>query len=592
MLRSFRLLNLRAAGRFVLYRGGLDAPVAVAESEVVEFADYNEPTGVHLALGPGALADAGELTVHWVSRNASLPAVRWGPAPNALTHAAPATTRWLKRESMCSDAWFQRDNKTYFLYSHAAHNGWLDAGALHSAVMTGLEPGGSAYYSVGDAARPRDAAAWSVPARFALPPAPGSGTRLDALVVADLGVAEEDGSNIDVNINAPSQLSYFNMPDSAKTKARMAHDVATGGAALLLHAGDISYARGFASMWDAYFDSMAPIAGRVPYMTAIGNHEQDWSGHGDTFNVSNEDSGGECGAAYDARLPMPGTQRDRPWYSFEAGPVHFTVMSTEHAWAPGSEQYAFLEADLAAVNRSLTPWLLFVGHRPFVIDSPNHEPVAGDTSVGGRMVAALEPLWRRFDVDVTITGHHHSYQRTCAMLAGTCVAPCADDSVPAPTHVVAGHGGAPVSPVLFFTPRVFRAVHRTHGYLRLSADATSLALSSVSSADGRVMDVLTLRKPSDGSGVASCAPRAMHIWDDPDVRVAVLVAAAAVAAVGAAGCVWGIILAARTVSRGAERTRRAAAPPPEEEAGEAEEEAEARPTPRRSLPEEQRSLLP
>jgi hypothetical protein len=48
----------------------------------------------------------------------------------------------------------------------------------------------------------------------------------------------------------------------------------------------------------------------------------------------------------------------------------------------------------------------------------------------------------------------------------------------------------------------------------------------------------------------------MHIWDDPDVRIAVLVAAAAVAAVGAAGCVWGIILAARAVSRRAEHTRR------------------------------------
>ena len=585
--RSFRLLNLRAAGRFVLYRGGLEAPVAVAESEAVEFADYDEPTGVHLAL----TVTPGELAVHWVSRNASVPAVRWGSAPDALTHAAPAATRRLSRGEMCGDAWFRRDNQTHFLYSHAAHDGWLDAGAMHAAVMTGLEPGGGGYYAVGDAARPRDAAAWSAPARFALPPAPGANTRLEALVVADLGVAEEDGSNIDVNIAAPSQLSYFNMPDSAKTKARMAHDVATGGATMLLHAGDISYARGFGSMWDSYFDTMGPIAGRVPYMTAIGNHEQDWSGHGATFNVSNEDSGGECGAAYDARLPMPGTSRDKPWYSFEAGPVHFTVMSTEHAFAPGSEQYAFLAADLATVNRSVTPWLLFVGHRPFVIDSPNHEPVTGDTTVGGRMVAALEPLWRRYDVDVTVVGHHHSYQRTCAMLAGSCVAPCADGSVPAPTHIVAGHGGAPVSPVLFFTPRVFRAVHRTHGYLRLSADGTTLALSSVSSADGRVMDALVLRKPDDGTGVASCAPRAMRMWDDPDVRVAVLVAAAAVAAVGAAGGVWGIIIAARAASRRAERTRRAAAPPPEEEDGEAEDAA-SRPTPRRGVPEEQRSLLP
>lgn len=43
--------------------------------------------------------------------------------------------------------------------------------------------------------------------------------------------------------------------------------------------------------------------------------------------------------------------------------MHFTVMSTEHFFGPGSQQHLWLEADLAAVNRSRTPWLLLVGHR-------------------------------------------------------------------------------------------------------------------------------------------------------------------------------------------------------------------------------------
>jgi len=241
--------------------------VRLQESELVEFADYNAPTGMRLAL----TATPGQLAVHWSSRNASLPAVRWGPAANALTHAAPATTRTLSRDEMCGDAFFQKDGFAYTLFSHAAHDGWLEPGALHSAVMTDLDASG--FYAVGDAARPRDASAWSTPARFELPAAPGGDARLEALIVADLGVAEADGSNVDVDIATPSQGSYFNMPASIATKERMARDVATRGATLLLHAGDISYARGFSSMWDAFFDSMAPIAGRLPYMTAIGNHE-------------------------------------------------------------------------------------------------------------------------------------------------------------------------------------------------------------------------------------------------------------------------------------------------------------------------------
>lgn len=39
------------------------------------------------------------------------------------------------------------------------------------------------------------------------------------------------------------------------------------------------------------------------------------------------------------------------------------VMSTEHHFIPGSPQHAWLEADLAAVDRSITPWVVLVGHR-------------------------------------------------------------------------------------------------------------------------------------------------------------------------------------------------------------------------------------
>lgn len=39
---------------------------------------------------------------------------------------------------------------------------------------------------------------------------------------------------------------------------------------------------------------------------------------------------------------MPGkagdAMADSPWYSFDFGPVHFTVISTEHDFTTGSEQ--------------------------------------------------------------------------------------------------------------------------------------------------------------------------------------------------------------------------------------------------------------
>lgn len=50
------------------------------------------------------------------------------------------------------------------------------------------------------------------------------------------------------------------------------------------------------------------------------------------------DSGGECGVPYETYFQMPAPGSDKPWYSIASGPVHFTVMSTEHNWTRGSEQ--------------------------------------------------------------------------------------------------------------------------------------------------------------------------------------------------------------------------------------------------------------
>lgn len=124
---------------------------------------------------------------------------------------------------------------------------------------------------------------------------------------------------------------------------------------------------------------------------------RDFPGSGSVYDKS--DSGGECGVAYESYFQMPTPAADKPWYSIESGPVHFTVMSTEHKWTAGSEQvswwkvftwdrfvpskfinvattsfeiiwpltlvilqYNWIQSDLASVNHSSTPWLIFAGY--------------------------------------------------------------------------------------------------------------------------------------------------------------------------------------------------------------------------------------
>lgn len=96
----------------------------------------------------------------------------------------------------------------------------------------------------------------------------------------------------------------------------------------------IWYCRGFSSQWDVFFDQIQPLTTRMPYMTVPGNHERDWPNSGDRFPAQ-YDSGGECGVPYNRRLKMPTSAEDKPWYSFNFGPIHFLQYSTEHDFAKG-----------------------------------------------------------------------------------------------------------------------------------------------------------------------------------------------------------------------------------------------------------------
>lgn len=151
-------------------------------------------------------------------------------------------------------------------------------------------------------------------------------------------------------------------------------------APLVLHVGDISYAdfRGQKDekkdneLWDLFFHRIESIANMAPYMVCAGNHDIDPS----------VDSGMQCGVGYIYRFKMP-SQSDTPvsdtdclssyltqvWYSFDYGLVHWTAISTEHDFSPGSAQYKWLDADLQVANedRETVPFIILFGHRPMQV---------------------------------------------------------------------------------------------------------------------------------------------------------------------------------------------------------------------------------
>ena len=73
-------------------------------------------------------------------------------------------------------------------------------------------------------------------------------------------------------------------------------------------------------------------------------------------------------------------------------------MSTEHDYTPGSIQYKWLEFAFTTVDRSITPWLVFAGHRPMYVDSA----FPGDQQVAQQLQGALEDMLLDNHVDVAI----------------------------------------------------------------------------------------------------------------------------------------------------------------------------------------------
>src|SRR4051812_9501031 len=108
------------------------------------------------------------------------------------------------------------------------------------------------------------------------------------------------------------------------------------------------------------------------------------------------------------RFHSPSNGNGLFWYSFDVGPIHILIYSTEHDFQQSSTQYHWIEHDLQSVNRSRTPWIIIGSHRPMFtseIDPP-------DLLVSAQLQLHLEPLFYKYHVDVNLFAHLHAYERS------------------------------------------------------------------------------------------------------------------------------------------------------------------------------------
>lgn len=409
-----------------------------------------------------------QMRLVWVSGSAAAPEVRYGASPGALAYRRTGTTRSYSAADMCGSPANTTGSRLF-----------RPVGYIHDVLMETLQPGQTVFYRYGGADGLTDVMF------FIMPEVPRASGSASFIAFGDMGAG------------------YY-VPPAAATARRVREHADAGDVTAVLHIGDISYARGHGFVWDLFGVLMGDL--QVPYMLGAGNHEFDYvtssarPGGGDpsgqphfTPPWSNyaDDSRGECGVPLSRRYHMPENGNGLFWYSFDHGPVHVAVVSCEHNFTAGSPMARWLDADLAAVDRSRTPWLLVAGHRPMYNSELNY---TSDQTMALRLRAGLEPVMHRHGVDIYLAGHYHSVERTDAVFNGTV-------SPDGTRHFLIGSAGASLDDVPFVpSPWSLYSQSEHFAYGRFSFDYDEPTASSIMryelhlTHDDSIADSVTLQK--------------------------------------------------------------------------------------------------
>ncbi len=176
--------------------------------------------------------------------------------------------------------------------------------------------------------------------------------------------------------------------------------------------GDIIYPDGKSEVYDQnlfqYFEEVFPY---VPVFPVLGNH--DWH--------EPEDN-------YIQEWKLPGNEH---YYSFDYGNVHFIGLDTKNGeMYEFDKQVAWLENDLAQISEGQDWTIVFLHH--------NGKSCTYKDEYEG--VVSLYPIFEKYQVDLVLNGHAHTYERLNPMNGrGEIVQP--PEVTPGFTSITVGSGG-------------------------------------------------------------------------------------------------------------------------------------------------------
>ena len=153
----------------------------------------------------------------------------------------------------------------------------------------------------------------------------------------------------------------------------------------VMHTGDLVANGGDTSLWPIFFDVERELLRKAAFYPSLGNHERNAFNYYRFMNA-------------------------RPYYSFDWGNAHFSVIDSDikNAGASEAERGAFwqeetrwLEGDLRGAS-SASLRFVFAHHPPISAVKRRQ----GDNP----QMIALEPMFEQFNVTAAFFGHDHNYQ--------------------------------------------------------------------------------------------------------------------------------------------------------------------------------------
>jgi hypothetical protein len=250
----------------------------------------------------------------------------------------------------------------------------------HEVALTGLAPGTSYAYTIGTAGATLAGDSTHV---FRTAPPHGTHGPSRLWVIGDSGLGNQDARDV--------YAAYQARPEAAET-------------GLWLMLGDNAYQSGTDAEYQAgVFDIYPELLRRSAVWPTRGNHDVLYAGpNNDYYDIFTLPTGGEAGGL------ASGTEA---YYSFDHANVHYVCLDSEGSNRTlGGAMLQWLRADLAATAQ---PWIVAFWHHPAYTKGSHDSDDAGDS--GGRMRDMRQnvlPILDSTGVDLVLTGHSHSYERS------------------------------------------------------------------------------------------------------------------------------------------------------------------------------------